>query len=155
MKQDANLRDANLRDANLAGANLRGANLGGANLRGANLGDANLGDANLRDVNLGGANLRGANLEGANLGDLSCLSELSDAIDLAPMIFAEWQETGFDVAKKRFGLYQVAGEGRALIAMCPLLIGGFCFVLRRREIWWWNWQCPNPKTVPVLWREKA
>ena len=106
-------------------------------------------------ANLGGANLRGANLEGANLGDLSCLSELSDAIDLAPMIFAEWQETGFDVAKKRFGLYQVAGEGRALIAMCPLLIGGFCFVLRRREIWWWNWQCPNPKTVPVLWREKA
>jgi len=104
-------------------------------------------DANLRDANLGGANL-----EGANLGDLSCLSELADAIDLAPMIFAEWQETGFDVAKKRFGLYQVAGEGRALIAMCPLLIGGFCFVLRRREIWWWNWQCPNPKTVPVLWR---
>ena len=119
------------------GANLRGANLEGANSEG---------------VNLGGANLRGANLEGANLGDLSCLSELADAIDLAPMIFAEWQETGFDVAKKRFGLYQVAGEGRALIAMCPLLIGGFCFVLRRREIWWWNWQCPNPKTVPVLWR---
>jgi hypothetical protein len=69
------------------------------------------------------------------------------------MIFAEWQEAGINSVKKRFGLYQVSGEVKALIAMCPLLIGGFCFVLHRREIWWWNWSCPNPDTVPVLWRE--
>jgi len=23
----------------------------------------------------------------------------------------------------------------------------------RREIWWWQWSCPDPETVPVLWRE--
>ena len=114
---------------------------------------ADLGGAYLRGAYLGGADLRGADLRGAEIGDLLCLSELSDAIDLAPMIWEEWSENGFDAAKKRFGLYQVSGEDKALIAMTPLLIGGFCFVLHRREIWWWNWSCPNPETVTVLWRE--
>ena len=124
--------------ANLSGANLYGADLSGANLSGANLSEANL---------------SGANLSGVLIDDLLCLSELADVIDLAPMIWQEWEENGFDAAKKRFGLYQIPGEDRALCAMAPLLIGGFCFVLHRREIWWWNWSCPSPETVPVLWRE--
>lgn len=102
-----------------------------------------------------GASLNGASLNGRLISDLLCLSKLSDAIDLASMIWQEWEANGFDSAKKRFGLYQVAGEEKALIAMAPLLIGGFCFVLHRREIWWWDWSCPNPETVPVLWREEA
>lgn len=130
------------------GANLMDAQLGGAQLVGAQLVGAQLGGAQL-----GGANLRGANLRGAKIDDLLCLCELSDAIDLAPMIFQEWQDSGFEDAKARFGLYQVSGENNALIAMVPLLLGGFCFVLHRREIWWWNWSCPDPETVPVLWRE--
>ena len=101
------------------------------------------------------ADLGGAELGGAEVGDLCCLNELSDAIDLAPMIWGEWQENGFVAAKKRFGLYQISGEDKALIAMAPLLVGGFCFVLHRREIWWWSWSCPNPDTVPVLWRQEA
>jgi len=169
----ANLRGANLRGANLRGADLRDANLGSsnlwdANLRGADLRDAylegsNLGDANLRGVDLegsylrdaylSGANLEGANLRGASLGDLSFITELSDAIDLAPLLWAEWQEKGIDAAKKRFGLYKIFGENRALVAMCPGLVGGYCFVLSCREIWWWQWSCPCPETVPILWRE--
>ena len=109
--------------------------------------------ADLSVANLYGANLSGANLSGVLIDDLLCLSELADVIDLAPMIWQEWEENGFDAAKKRFGLYQIPGEDRALSAMAPLLIGGFCFVLHRREIWWWNWSCPSPETVPVLWRE--
>ena len=97
----------------------------------------------------------GANLSGAYLSDLSCLTELSDAIDLASLIWEEWQKNGIESAKNRFGLYQAPHEDKALIAMCPRLIGGYCFVLRRREIWWWNWSCPNPETVPVLWRQEA
>ena len=104
-------------------------------------------------ADLQGAYLRGADLRGVKIGDLTCLSELSDAIDLAPMIFEEWNKNGFDAAKARFGLYQISGEEKALIAMCPLLVGGFCFVLHRREIWWWSWSCPDPETVPVLWRD--
>ena len=114
---------------------------------------ANLYRANLSGANLYGADLSGADLSGAKIDDLLCLSELSDAIDLAPLIWQEWEEKGFDAAKSRFGLYQVPGEDKALIAMAPRLIGGFCFVLHRREIWWWNWRCPNPENVPVLWRE--
>ncbi len=149
----ANLGGANLGDANLGDANLGGANLRGANLRGANLGGAYLGGANLGDANLGGANLGGANLGGAKIGDLSCLTELADAIDLAPTIWREWENSGLEKAKNRFGLYKVPGEGRALIAMCPRLQGGYAFILPRREIWWWSWACPDPETVPVLWRE--
>jgi len=122
--------------------------------QGADLSGANLYGAHLSGANLSRANLYGANLSRAAIEDLLCLSELSDAIDLAPMIWDEWQKNGFDAAKKRFGLYQVSGENKALIAMCPMLIGGFCFVLARREIWWWNWSCPNPETVPILWREE-
>jgi len=99
------------------------------------------------------ADLSRADLSRAKIENFLCLSELSDAIDLAPMVWDEWQKNGFDAAKKRFGLYQVSGEDKALIAMCPLMVGGFCFVLSRREIWWWSWKCPNPNTVPVLWRE--
>jgi hypothetical protein len=106
-------------------------------------------------ANLSGADLSGADLSGAKIGDLLFLSELSDAINLAPLIWQEWQDSGFNAAKKRFGLYQVSGEDKALIAMCPLMIGGFCFVLHRREIWWWSWSCPHPDTVPVLWRENG
>jgi len=137
----------------LNGANLDGANLNRANLDGANLYRANLDGANLYRANLNGANLYGANLNGARIGDLLCLSELSDATDLAPMIFQEWTANGFNAAKERFGLYQVLGETKALIAIAPRLVGGFCFILHRREIWWWNWSCPSPDTVPVLWRE--
>jgi hypothetical protein len=116
--------------------------------------EANLSWANLSGADLSGANLSGANLSGAKIDDLFCLCELSDAIDLAPMIFQEWEKNGLDSAKSRFGLHQVGGEEKALIAMAPLLIGGFCFVLHRREIWWWNWSCPDPETVPVLWRQE-
>lgn len=109
--------------------------------------------ADLSSADLSYADLRSANLRGIQFEDLICLSELSDAIDIAPLVWQEWEENGFDAAKKRFGLYQVSGEDKALIAMCPQLIGGFCFVLHRREIWWWNWRCPSPETVPVLWRQ--
>ena len=149
----ADLSGAYLRGADLSGADLRGAYLRGADLSGAYLSRADLWGADLRGAYLSGADLRGAYLRGADIGDLLCLSELSDAIDLAPMIWKEWGENGFDAAKNRFGLYQVSGEDKALIAMCPGLVGGFCFVLHRREIWWWSWSCPNPETVPVLWRE--
>ena len=150
----ANLSGADLSGAYLSGADLSGANLSGAYLSGADLSGADLSGANLSGAYLSGAYLSGADLSRAKIEDLLCLSELSDAIDLAPMIWEEWQKNGFDAAKSRFGLYQVAGEEKALIAMCPLLIGGFCFVLARREIWWWNWNCPNPETVPILWREE-
>ena len=118
--------------------------------QGADLGGADLGGADLRDANLRGAYLRGAEIE-----DLICLSELSDAISIAPLIWNEWQENGISSAQNKFGLYRVGGEDKALIAMCPRLIGGFCFVLGRREIWMWNWSCPKPETVPVLWRESG
>ena len=153
VRQRANLYRANLSGANLYGADLYRANLSGANLYGADLSGADLSGANLSRANLSGADLSGADLSGAKIDDLLCLSELSDAIDLAPLIWQEWEEKGFDAAKSRFGLYQVPGEDKALIAMAPRLIGGFCFVLHRREIWWWNWRCPNPENVPVLWRE--
>jgi hypothetical protein len=131
------------------------ADLSRANLSRANLSRANLSGADLSRANLSRANLSGADLSGAEIDDLLYLSELSDAIDLAPMIWQEWDKNGFDAAKKRFGLYKVSGEDKALIAMCPGLVGGFCFVLHRREIWWWNWSCPKPGTVPVLWRQEA
>jgi hypothetical protein len=149
----ASLNGASLNGANINGANLNGANIDGASLNGASLDGASLNGASLDGASLDGANLNGASLNGAKIGDLLCLSELSDAIDLAPMIFQEWEGYGFGSAMSRFGLYKIPGEDRALIAMAPLLIGGFCFVLHRREIWWWNWSCPNPETVPVLWRE--
>jgi len=156
----ANLSGADFSRANLSGADFSRANLSGANLYGADLSGADFSGANLSRANLSGAdfsraNLYGANLSGADFYDLSCLSELSDAIDIAPLIWDEWQKNGLDAAKKRFGLYLVSGEDKALIAMCPLLVGGFCFVLHRREIWWWNWQCPDPETVPVLWRQEG
>ena len=139
--------------ADLSEANLSRANLSEANLSEANLSEANLSEANLYGANLSGANLYGANLYGAKTEDLQCLSDLSDAIDLAPLIFAEWRINGIENAQKKFGLYRIAGENRALVAMCPRFVGGYCFVLPRREIWWWNWSCPNPETVPVLWKE--
>ena len=151
----ANLSGAYLSGANLSRAYLSEAYLSGANLSGANLSEAYLSRAYLSGANLSGAYLSGANLSGAYLSDLSCLTELSDAIDLASLIWEEWQKNGIESAKNRFGLYQAPHEDKALIAMCPRLIGGYCFVLRRREIWWWNWSCPNPETVPVLWRQEA
>jgi hypothetical protein len=150
----ANLSGAYLSWADLSWANLSWADLSGANLSRANLSWADLSWANLSGANLSRANLSGANLSGAKIDDLFCLCELSDAIDLAPMIFQEWEKNGLDSAKSRFGLHQVGGEEKALIAMAPLLIGGFCFVLHRREIWWWHWSCPDPETVPVLWRQE-
>jgi len=84
--------------ANLDRANLDGASLDGASLNGASLNGANLNGANLYGANLDRANLNGANLNGALISDLLCLSELSDAIDLAPMIFQEWKANGFDAA---------------------------------------------------------
>ena len=153
VEKGANLSRADLSGADLSRANLSGANLSRAHLSGADLSGANLSRANLSGANLSRANLSRAHLYGALIRDLFCLTELSDAISLAPMIWHEWEKNGIDAAKKRFGLYQISAEGRALIAMCPRLVGGFCFVLARREIWWWNWQCPNPETVPVLWRQ--
>ena len=151
----ADLSGANLSEAYISRAYLSEAYLSGANLSGANLSEAYLSRAYLSGANLSGAYLSGANLSGAYLSDLSCLTELSDAIDLASLIWEEWQKNGIESAKNRFGLYQAPHEDKALIAMCPRLIGGYCFVLRRREIWWWNWSCPNPETVPVLWRQEA
>ena len=153
VKQGADLSRADLYGANLSRANLYGADLSRANLYGANLSRADLSGADLSRADLSRADLSGADLSRAEIEDLLCLSELSDAIDIAPMIWEEWHRNGFDAAKKRFCLYQVSGEEKALIAMCPLLVGGFCFVLHRREIWFWSWSCPNPETVPVLWRE--
>ena len=131
-----------------------------ADLRGANLYRANLRLANLYGANLYGANLRlaylyGANLYGANLGTtwIMLVQDLTDAISLADMIFHEWANKGIENAKERFGLYQQPGENRALIMLTPNLSGGYCFVLERKEIWWWNWSCPDPETVSVLWRQ--
>ena len=134
-------------------ANLSGADLSRANLSRANLSRANLSRADLYRADLSGADLSEANLSGIKIEDLQCLSDLSDAIDLAPLIFAEWRINGIENAQKKFGLYRITGENRALVAMCPRLVGGYCFVLPRREIWWWNWCCPDPETVPVLWKE--
>ena len=98
-------------------------------------------------------NLRGADLSGAKIDDLMCINDLRDAIDLAPLIFSEWKNNGLESTKKRFGMFKISGENRALILMCPLFVGGYCFVLEKKEIWWWNWSCPNPNNVPVLWKE--
>jgi len=132
----------------LGGADLRNADLGGAYLRGADLRNADLGGACLR-----GADLRNADLGGTKIDDLMCINDLQDAIDLAPMIFDYWEKNDLESTQKKFDMYEISGENRALVLMCPLLIGGYCFVLERREIWWWQWSCPNPETVPVLWRE--
>ena len=113
----------------------------------------NLNRASLNGAFLDGASLDGASLNGAKIGDLMCLSDLSDAIDLAPMVFREWKTNGIESARNRFGMYKISSENRALIFMCPFLSGGYCLVLERREIWWWSFRCPNPDTVPVLWRE--
>ena len=104
-------------------------------------------------IDLGGADLRNADLGGTKIDDLMCINDLQDAIDLAPMIFDYWEKNDLESTQKKFDMYEISGENRALVLMCPLLIGGYCFVLERREIWWWQWSCPNPETVPVLWRE--
>jgi len=151
----ANLHGANLNGADLYEADLHGANLHGADLHGANLHGANLNGADLNGADLRGADLYGADLYGADLGTtwIMLIQDLTDAISLADMIFHEWANKGIENAKERFGLYQQPGENRALIMLTPNLSGGYCFVLERREIWWWNWSCPDPETVPVLWRQ--
>jgi len=83
-----------------------------------------------------------------------CISSLEDAIDIAPLIFESWLHNGIEATIDKFCMYEIPGEKRALVLMCPLLIGGYCFVLERREIWWWGWSCPNPETAPVLWKDK-
>ena len=117
------------------------------------LSGADLSGANLSGANLYGAGLYGADLSGVEIEDLMCINDLQDAIDLAPMIFDYWEKNDLTATQKKFGMYKISGENRALVLMCPLLIGGYCFVLERREIWWWQWSCPDPETVPVLWRE--
>jgi len=154
----ASLNGASLVGASLVGASLNRASLNGAFLNGAFLNRASLNGASLNGASLNGAFLDGASLDGASLngakiGDLMCLSDLSDAIDLAPMVFREWKTNGIESARNRFGMYKISSENRALIFMCPFLSGGYCLVLERREIWWWSFRCPNPDTVPVLWRE--
>jgi hypothetical protein len=151
----ADLSGANLLGANLAGANLVSANLTKARLLSTNLCEAALVGANLTNADLSGAILARANLFEANFGqkNLTCLSSLDDAISLAPLIFNQWEKEGFEKAIARFGLWKVPGEERGLISMAPDFSGGFCYVLRRREIWWWDWTCPDSRVVPVLWRE--
>ena len=128
-------------------------NLNRASLDGASLDGASLNRAFLDGAFLNGASLNEAFLNGAKVGNLTCLSDLSDAIDLAPMVFQEWSINGLEAARNRFGMHKISGEDRALVFMCPFLSGGYCLVLERREIWWWSFRCPNPDTVPVLWRE--
>jgi len=181
IKAKTSLAGADLERKNLSGANLSGADLSGADLYkaclvGADLRDADLRRADLTSALLSGAYLCGADLTGARMvgarlngtyfGDVDLrgvifadyavmmVSELEDAIDLAPMIFEEWERNDIEAASKRFGLYRLPGERRALILLTPTLNGGYCYVLRRREIWWWDWNCPDPRTVPVLWRER-
>ena len=138
---------------NLNRASLDGASLDGAFLNRAFLDGASLNRAFLNGAFLNGASLNEAFLNGAKVGNLTCLSDLSDAIDLAPMVFQEWSINGLEAARNRFGMHKISGEDRALVFMSPFLTGGYCLVLERREIWWWSFRCPNPDTVPVLWRE--
>ena len=107
-----------------------------------------------KKITLRGAYLRGADLGGVKIDDLMCITDLQDAVDLAPIIFDFWKENNLETTQEKFGMYKIPGESRALVLMCPRFVGGYCFVLKRREIWWWSWQCPDPDTVPILWREK-
>jgi hypothetical protein len=44
-------------------------------------------------------------------------------------------------------------DGRAAILFYEDRSGGFCLVPSRRQIWHWNWVCPDPKTATVLYEE--
>jgi hypothetical protein len=157
----AGLAGADLHKACLMGADLRNADLRGADLTSALLGGAYLGGADLTEASLIGARLNGTHFEDVDLRSViladyavMMVSDLADAVDLAPMIFEEWKRNDVEATSERFGLYRLPGERRALILLTPTSNGGYCYVLRRREIWWWDWDCPDPRTVPVLWRER-
>ncbi|MBV6341754.1 pentapeptide repeat-containing protein [Candidatus Magnetobacterium casense] len=135
-------------NVDLRDAYLEGADLGGADLRDAYLGGADLGGAYLRGAYLGGAYLEGADLGGAYL-----IKDLEEAVWLAPLIFSAGEKYSAEAITRRLGGWPLPdGERRAVVLMSQDLSGGYCFVFERKEIWWWSYRCPKPKTVPVLWR---
>ena len=99
-----------------------------------------------------GADLRGADLRGAYLGGAYQIQKLSEAVSIAEFVFDAWSIWGHRIVQSRLGLHP-SPDDRALLVLSQDLSGAFCFVLERREIWWWNWQCPDPETVTVLWRD--
>jgi len=115
----------------------------------ADLVGANLSRADLYRADLYRANLTGAKTKNTIL-DKRKIHLLSEAIELGKEIFAlPWQCA--EIAKEK-SLYIIPGEDKAVIAFSEDLSGGFCFVHHRKEIWWWGWRCPDPKTVTVLWK---
>ena len=152
----AYLDGADLDGADLGGADLCGADLGGAYLRGANLGGADLRGAYLRGAYLGGADLRGAYLRGAYLYRLKLSKEITiqtaqEAISVTEDLFWHWENFGITNTQQVFQAYQIPNENRALVIFTPDFQGGWCYVLERKQIWWWSWSCPNPDTVPIIW----
>jgi len=103
------------------------------------------------------ADLYGANLYGANLSEelkaneAKIIKTADEAIKIAVALFSSWEQNGFDSTRKEYKAYAVTGETRAMIIFAPGFQGGWCYVLKRQQIWWWNWSCPNPETVPIIW----
>lgn len=100
----------------------------------------------------------GADLDGANLGSLALsknitIQSVQEAAEIAEDLFWCWETKGLETTKSLFQAYQIPGEERALIIFHPNFQSGWCYVLKMKQIWIWNWSCPDPKTVPIVWDE--
>lgn len=108
--------------------------------------------ADLRGADLGAADLVGAYLSGADLGGALLMRDLDTLISLAPTLIDCCSRYPIEAVARQSGGILWYHERRAIIYLATDLTGGYCLVPGRKEIWWWSWQCPNPDTVPVLWR---
>ena len=80
------------------------------------------------------------------------LKDVRDAVALAPYVFGGWNMFG----KQRVveSLRALDPDSKAIAILQSEMTGGFCYILHRREIWWWGFICPHEDTALVLWREK-
>jgi len=121
------------------------------NLSGADLSGADLSWANLSGADLSGANLDRVDLSGAK-HDYKTVKSIDEAITLAPDVFKIWEEGGLQKAAENFKALTPDGEsGRGLVILQSSLVGGFCYILSRRAIWWWGFRCPHEEVALILW----
>jgi hypothetical protein len=111
----------------------------------ADLSDADLRYADLRGANLWGANLDGAVIENTYLAFRTCRF-VSDAVSI-------FKELLSGKTPQELNLF-IPDPRAAVVFFANRSGGGFCLVPKREEIWHWNWHCPNPETVTVLWRRE-
>ena len=150
--QGAHLRGADLQEANLQEADLQGADLQRANLQEADLQRANLQGVDLQGADLQRANLQGVDLQGVDLQgvDLSIkLYNLKNAIKIGNDLFKMWKKVGKIKTEEFYGSI-TNKDSRAIILPSTDLPLQFCFVFERKELWIYNWICPDPKTVLIL-----